>query len=94
MGDGSLLLIATAYMVDPPGHVFAAVTQAPWAVGSLLASVDCVAEPLQPDVAVALPAPLTAAPMGRMTPEQITACRYTDPVLDAALGWLREQISE
>jgi hypothetical protein len=92
--DDSLLLIAAAYMVDPSGHVFAAVTRAPWAAGSLLASGDCVAEPLQPDVAVAMPAPLTAAAMGRMTPEQIIAYRDADPVLDAALAWLCEQPSE
>jgi hypothetical protein len=92
--DGSLLLIAAAYMVDPCGHVFAAVTRAPWAAGSLLASGDCVAEPLQPDVAVAMPAPLTAAAMGRMTPEQIIAYRDADPILDAALAWLCEQPSE
>ena len=55
--DGSLLLIAAAYMVDPSGHVFAAVTRAPWASASLLASGDCVAEPLQPDVAVAARSP-------------------------------------
>jgi len=32
--------------------------------------------------------------MGRMTPEQIIAYRDADPILDAALAWLRNQPSE
>lgn len=53
--DDSLLLIAAAYMVDPSGHVYASTTRVPWAVGSALASGDCVAEPLQPDVLIKMP---------------------------------------
>jgi len=88
--DGSLLLLAIEYMVDPSGHVFAATTRAAWATGSLFAAGDCIAEPLQPNVLVPLQRPLSAAARSRMTPDQILAYLHADPVLDAALAWLRE----
>lgn len=88
--DGSLLLVAVEYMVDPSGHVFAATTRAAWATGSLLSAGNCAAEPLQPDVLVPLQRPLSAASQSRMTPNQILAYIHADPVLDAALAWLRE----
>ena len=89
---GSLLLVASEYMVDPSGHVFASVTRAAWATGSLLSTGGCVAEPLRPDVLVAPPKPLTAAMQSRMTPDQIIAYRQADPTLDAAHAWLRDEI--
>ncbi|MDD5220060.1 MAG: S41 family peptidase [Candidatus Bipolaricaulis sp.] len=88
--DGSLLLVATQYMVDPLGHVFASATRAPWATGSRLSTGNCVAEPLRPDVLIPLQKPLSAAAQDRMTPDQILAYLGADPVLDAALAWLRE----
>ncbi|MDD4903825.1 MAG: hypothetical protein PHX77_04945, partial [Candidatus Bipolaricaulis sp.] len=88
--DGSLLLVATQYMVDPLGHVFASATRAPWATGSRLSTGNCVAEPLRPDVLIPLQKPLSAAAQDRMTPDQILAYLGADPVLDAALTWLRE----
>jgi len=88
--DGSLLLVATRYMVDPRGHVFASATRASWATGSRLSPGNCVAEPLQPDVLIPLQKPLSAAAQGRMTPDQIFAYLHADPVLDMALAWLHE----
>lgn len=90
LDDHALLLIAAGFMADPSGHIYASTTRAPWAGGSALAPGDCVAEPLRPDVVVAMPAPLTEAARRRMTPDQILAYFDADPVLDAALAWLRE----
>jgi len=107
--DGSLLGVASKYMVDPSGtiHGIALRQVSPWYTAI---APECTTDPIVPDVVIDVPRGETYRqydPRLAMMQELLEMYRrygwelspylveyFKDTLLDAALAWLREQAAE